>query len=56
MNLVQQYKDILNTLYGATSLPRLKDEPLRTELANLWFRLNDQEQNHVQEYSERIRK
>jgi hypothetical protein len=55
MNLVQQYKDILNTLYGNT-LPRLEDEALRSQLAEIWFKLDDEAQNTVQAYSLDVRK
>lgn len=54
MSLVQQYKGILDRLYTAT-LPRKQDEELRVQLADMWFRLNEDEQNNVQTYSVNVR-
>lgn len=55
MSLVQQYKGILDRLYTAT-LPRREDEDLRSQLAEIWFRLNDEEQDQVQNHSVAIRR
>lgn len=54
MSLVQQYKNILDRLYRA-NLRRVEDEDLRTQLAEMWGSLDEDEQNMVQSYSARIR-
>lgn len=54
MSLVQQYKSILDRVY-TQALPRVQDDSLRSQLANLWFRMDDSEQNEVQTYSVTIR-
>jgi hypothetical protein len=55
MSLVQQYKGILDRLYS-TALPRREDEALRSQLAEIWFKLDDEAQNTVQTYSLGVRK
>ena len=54
MELVQEYKQILNKLY-TTKLSRKADEELRYQLADLWFDLNDAEQREVQQHSFKVR-
>lgn len=55
MSLVQQYKGILDRIYNQ-ALPREQDDSLRSQLADLWFKMDDTEQNEVQTYSVTIRK
>lgn len=55
MSLVQQYKGILDRLYTA-ALPRREDEGFRSQLADLWFKMDETQQNEVQAYSVTLRK
>lgn len=50
MNLVQEYKDLIDRLYEK-QLPRKSDEDLRHQLSDLWFQMSDRDQVNVQSYS-----
>jgi hypothetical protein len=52
---VKQYKDILNRLYGPRRPSVSAEKEMRDALMNLWDRLSDEDQEHVQVYSLRVR-